>query len=168
MLIDDFSREDMMSALQTNWRPVSDRVMGGISQAGLGYDRHLGRGCLHLHGDVCLDNDGGFIQMALDLASDGDVIDAGAFRGVCLHVLGNDERYSVHLRTDALTRSWQSYRTQFIASREWSEIRLPFTAFSPHRVEIPLDVTRLRRLGLVAIGRPFRADLRLARVEFYK
>ena len=36
------------------------------------------------------------------------------------------------------------------------------------RLETPLDVTRLRRLGLVAIGRAFHADLAVAEIGFYR
>ncbi|RPH72296.1 MAG: CIA30 family protein, partial [Hyphomicrobiales bacterium] len=37
--------------------------------------------------------------------------------------------------------------------------------FTAHRTEIPLDLRRLRRLGLVAIGRAFAADLALAHLR---
>jgi hypothetical protein len=47
-------------------------------------------------------------------------------------------------------------------------VQLPFSDFVPHRVEAPLDLAQVRRIGLVAIGRAFRADLRVARVEFYR
>jgi hypothetical protein len=142
--------------------------MGGVSRAELRFERHLGRPCLHLYGDVRLDNDGGFIQMALDLDPLGSAIDAREYRGLRLLVLGNGERYSAHLRTEDLVRPWQSYRAQFAAPPEWREVQLPFSGFVPHRVEAPLDLARLRRLGLVAIGRAFCADLRVARVEFYR
>jgi hypothetical protein len=46
-------------------------------------------------------------------------------------------------------------------------VRLPFAELQPHRIEKPLDLSRLRRLGLVAIGREMQADLCLARVTFY-
>jgi hypothetical protein len=32
----------------------------------------------------------------------------------------------------------------------------------------PLDISRLRRLGLVAIGRAFAADLAVARLSLYR
>ena len=168
MLIDDLSREDLLSDLRTSWRAVSDRVMGGVSRAELRFERHLGRPCLHLYGEVRLDNDGGFLQMALDLDPLGNAIDAREYRGLRLLVLGNGERYSAHLRTEDLVRPWQSYRARFNAPPEWHEVELPFSGFVPHRVEVPLDLTRLRRIGLVAIGRAFSADLRVARVEFYR
>ena len=91
MLIDSVSRDDLVCDLGTRWHGVSDAVMGGVSQAELAVDEQGGRRCLRLRGDVRLDNNGGFIQMALDLAAAGQPIDATAFDGVRLLVRGNDE-----------------------------------------------------------------------------
>lgn len=166
MLIDDISRDDFVSALGTSWRGVSDRVMGGVSEETLRIDDHEGRRCLRLSGQVRLENNGGFIQMALDLDPRGGYLDALQFTGLQLIVYGNGERYSLHLRTADVTRPWQSYRAHFEAPPEWREIRLPFTEFRPHRLEAPLDLTRLRRIGVVAIGRAFYADLCLGEISF--
>ena len=61
MLIDDFSGQDLTSKLGTQWRGVSDKVMGGISEASVAQGVIDDRPCLFLTGDVRLDNDGGFI-----------------------------------------------------------------------------------------------------------
>jgi hypothetical protein len=50
---------------------------------------------------------------------------------------------------------------------EWQTIRLPFAGFSPYRTEIPLDLRRLRRLDLAAIGRAFSADLAIGGLRFF-
>ena len=168
MLIDDMQRPGGDSALGTRWEAITDRVMGGVSEATLEHETHDGRACLHLCGRVRLDNDGGFMQMALDLVPGGGELDASAWTGVALEVQGNGERYGVHLRTGDVTRPWQSYRAGFVAGPEWNEVRLPFRDFTPHRLDAPLDLTRLRRLGLVAIGRAFTADLRLARIGLFR
>ncbi len=168
MLIDDFSRPDLLSALGTRWRGVSDRVMGGISQAMLAHATVDGVACLRLTGDVRLENDGGFIQAALDLTTSGDTIDAAGHAGVRLVARGNGERYSVHLRTPDAIRPWQSYRAHFFAGPDWRTIDLPFEAFEPYRLDTPLDISRLRRIGLVAIGRAFCADVSIARLSFYR
>jgi hypothetical protein len=168
MLIDDFSGRDLVSKLGTRWRAVSDRVMGGISEAFVFYDTIDGRPCLHLVGDVRLENRGGFVQAALDMHPSGDTIDVSSYTGVRLIVRGNRERYSVHLRTPENVRPWQSYRAHFSADAEWETIDLPFEGFAPHRVDAPLDITRLRRIGLVAIGRAFHADLAVCELGFYR
>jgi hypothetical protein len=81
---------------------------------------------------------------------------------------GNGERYSVHLRTPDNVRPWQSYRAHFTAGADWETIQLPFEGFAPHRLDALLDTTRLRRIGLVAIGRAFRADLAVCELGFYR
>jgi hypothetical protein len=168
MLIDDFSNSDLISKLGTRWRAVSDRVMGGISEASVSYDTIDGCPCLRLTGDVHLENEGGFIQAALDLQPSGGTLDVSDYTGLRLIVLGNGEGYSVHLRTPDNVRPWQSYRAHFTADADWETIHLPFEAFVPHRLDAPLDVTRLRRIGLVAIGRAFQADLAVCQIGFYR
>jgi hypothetical protein len=35
-------------------------------------------------------------------------------------------------------------------------------------IDVPLNTQKLRRLGLIAIGRQFHADLSVKRLEFYR
>jgi Complex I intermediate-associated protein 30 (CIA30) len=167
-VIDDLSRDDLVSNNGTHWRLVTDQVMGGVSQGTLVRDVVAGRAALRMRGDVSLENNGGFVQMALDLAPDGSVVDASAWDGFELDVIGNDEEYGVHLRTDAVERPWQSYRQSFGADASWRTVQLAFADFVPHRIDVPLDVRRLRRIGLVAIGRAFTADLAVGGVRFFR
>jgi hypothetical protein len=44
---------------------------------------------------------------------------------------------------------------------------LPFTAIEATALAIPLDVRRLTRLGIVAAGASFDADVAISRVELY-
>ena len=167
MLIDDFSRPDLVSNLGTQWRGVSDQVMGGISEAEISHDTVDGHAHLRLRGDVRLDNNGGFIQAALDLSPSGHVVDASRFTGIRIVVRGNGEQYSVHLRTPDAVRPWQSYRAHFNAGPNWEALDIPFAEFKPYRLEAQLDTARLKRIGLVAIGRAFSADLKVSQVSFY-
>ena len=168
MLIDDFANNDLVSKLATRWRGVSDQVMGGVSEAAVTHCIIDGRRCLHLTGDVRLENNGGFIQASLDLSPLGETLDVSAYTGLRLVIRGNGEQYSVHLRTPENVRPWQSYRAHFIAGSGWVTVDLPFSAFVPHRLDAPLDITRLKRLGLVAIGRAFFADLAVSELGFYR
>lgn len=168
MLIDDFSDPTLLAPIGHRWRAISDGVMGGVSQCAVTHAVIDGRSCLRLTGDVRLDNNGGFVQAGLELASGGGrPLDAAAFTGIRLLVRGNDERYSLHLRTPDCARPWQSFRCAFDAGPEWQTVDVPFSAFEPHRLSTPLDPSRLRRLGLFGIGRAFRADLAVARIECY-
>jgi hypothetical protein len=71
------------------------------------------------------------------------------------------------LKTPATVLPWQSYRAAFVADTDWREVRLPFADFSPHRLNARLDTRRLRRLGIVAIGRAMHADICIAEVGLY-
>lgn len=166
-LIDDFRSDSGPSQLGTSWRLVTDQVMGGVSTARMQRRELDGRRALCMSGDVSLANNGGFVQVSLALSPQGR-LDASAFAGVRLSVRGNGETYNVHLKTAATTMPWQSYRAAFRALDTWTDIRLPFASFTPHRLVPALDTTRLTRLGIVAIGREMRADLCIADIGFYR
>ena len=166
MLIDDFNDPGGLSPLGTPWRLVTDRVMGGVSTGRIDFEKIQGRRCLCLHGDVSLDNNGGFIQVALDLSPEG-ALDAGAFEGIRLVVRGNGASYNLHLKTVDVRRPWQSYRSSFSTGPEWREMQLPFSGFVPYRIDVPLDLRKLRRLGIVAIGSTMAAELCVAEIGFY-
>jgi hypothetical protein len=167
MVIDNFARLDLVSTMGTSWRAISDQVMGGVSTASVTRNIIDDRPCLHLKGEVCLENNGGFIKATLDLTSVGNKFDASGYTGVSFSVRGNNEKYSVHLRTLDCVKSWQSYRAHFTAGTDWETINFPFETFTPHRLEASLNTTRLRRIGIVAIGQAFHADLAVSELEFY-
>jgi hypothetical protein len=150
------------------WRLVTDGVMGGVSGGRVERAEVAGRPCVRLTGEVRLENNGGFVQIALHLAPGGASLDASGFAGVRLRVYGNGERYGVHLRTADLWLPWQSFRAGFDAEPEWREVRIPFSAFTPYRTGKALDPARLTRLGVFAIGRAFRADVCVAGVSLYR
>jgi hypothetical protein len=168
MVIDDPGDALMASGTGARWQLITDRVMGGVSRGTMVREAVGGRMAIHLRGAVSVENNGGFIQIARDLTPDLARLDASAFDGVEIDVCGNGERYAVHLRTDAIELPWQSYRQGFLAPPCWLRVRLPFADFEPHRISVPLDVRGLRRIGIVAIGRAFTADLALARVALYR
>jgi hypothetical protein len=149
------------------WRLVTDAVMGGVSRGTLANETVQGRAGIRMRGLVRTENNGGFIQLALDFDSDGRSFDASAFRGMEIDVLGNGETYGAHLRTTTMSRPQQSYRQGFFATTRWQRLAIPFSDFVPHRIEGPIDVRRLRRIGIAAIGRAFEADLTIARLAFY-
>ncbi len=166
MLIDARDQPGFAASNGAKWQLVTDRVMGGRSSGQLDELLYRGRHALRLSGTVSLENDGGFVQMALDLKPGGAALDASRFCGIAIEVAGNGERYGLHLRSTDVSRPWQSYRASFIAQPEWTRLAVPFTEFAPHRIATPLDTTRLRRIGLIAIGRAFQAELYLARMMF--
>lgn len=170
-IIDDLSDPAGLSALGTRWQLVTDQVMGGVSRGTLTRETVAGRPALVMRGNVRLENNGGFIQMALDLARPeapgSGTLDARRWQGLEIDAYGARQSYSLHLRTTDLDRPWQSYRQEFSVKPEWQSLRLPFADFVPHRTEVSLNLEHLRRLGIVAIGRAFTADLSLGGLRFY-
>ncbi len=167
LLIDDFGTAGGPSRLGTPWRLVTDGVMGGVSAGALSRAEIDGRSALCLQGEVSLENNGGFVQAALDLAPEG-YLDASTYTGIRLVVRGNGESYNLHLKTADVRLPWQSYRSIVPTGPRWREIRLPFGGFEPHRISVPLDTAGLRSLGLVAIGRAFAADFCVAEIGLYR
>ena len=166
-VIDDRSTGDLRASAGGTWRLVTDEVMGGRSSGRLQPSREEGRACLRLTGDVSTERNGGFVQMALDVAEDVGVGMDG-FAGLEIDVAGNGESYNLHLRTSDLWLPWQSYRHGFVAGPGWRTMRLPFGAFEGYRTSRPLRLERLKRIGVVAIGRDFEANLCLGGLRVYR
>jgi len=154
--------------LDPDWVYVADDVMGGVSSGGLQIGPVAGRRAARLTGSVSLDNNGGFLQMAFDLRADGGAFDASGWTGLALSLRGNGAQYDLRLRTDQLTRPWQSFRTALDAPADWTDLQLPFNTFEPHRTDARFDPARLRRIGVLAIGRAFQADIAVARIGFFR
>lgn len=167
LIIDDRRSGGFKSTLGSTWRVVTDNVMGGVSSGEIALKTVDNRACVCLKGDVSLENRGGFIQAALDI-EDTVAADASGYAGILLEVYGNDEEYNLHLRTDDVWLPWQSYRATFSAPSQWQTVRLPFLEFDSYRIGRKLDLKHIERIGLVAIGRAFTADLCISRLEFYR
>ena len=159
-VIDDLSRE------RPQWQLFTDRVMGGVSHGTMSREEVAGRPAIRMRGDVSLENSGGFVQIAIDLSPDGKAVDASIWRGLELDVFGNGEEYSLHLRTEDLTRPWQSYRQSFRADPQWRTVRFHFEDFKAYRTDTALNLRRLRRIGIVAIGRAFSADISVGGLRY--
>jgi len=167
ILIDDRQSGDLQATLGTQWRLITDGVMGGVSSGTLGTGQREGRNCLQLQGEVSTKNNGGFIQAALELAQSG-TLDASGYAGVELDVYGNGEAYNVHFKTSRVWLPWQHYRASFMAEPGWHTVRVPFAEFEGYRIGAAFDPARLERIGIVAYGRDFMADLCIGRVALYR
>lgn len=166
LIIDDRTSDNLNSSLGTQWRLVTDQVMGGVSNGELTLDNYKGKNCLRMRGDVSTDNNGGFVQIALDLAQD-ESLDASAYAGIELSISGNNERYNIHIRTTELWLPWQSYRFSFKATPDWQIIRIPFVNLEAYRTTTKFHQDKLKRIGLVGIGRDFQADMCVSSIRFY-
>jgi hypothetical protein len=148
------------------WRLITDGVMGGVSEGKTGLLQDGARHCIELSGNVRTENNGGFIQIAIDIDEQQAKL-ASQYAGILLEVKGNAEQYNLHLRTSDLWFPWQAYRATFDTASEWQSIKLPFQRFQSYKTGTPLNVEHLKRIGIVAIGREFAADICVSKLGFY-
>lgn len=69
-MIDALDQEPPRATIGTRWELIADRVMGGVSSGEMTREPVAGRPELRMRGAVSLENNGGFVQVALDLAPD--------------------------------------------------------------------------------------------------
>lgn len=167
LIVDDRRSADLQSVVGGSWRTVTDGVMGGLSSGELSLDTNENKACLRLRGDVRVENNGGFIQAALDVKGT-EAADASDYQGLLLKVYGNNQSYNLHLRTGDVWLPWQSYRATFEAPARWQTVRLPFAEFTGYRIGKKLNLNRLERIAFVAIGRAFSADLCIGELALYR
>jgi len=187
-IIDDLTESFPLTSSGTQWRGISDRIMGGLSNGIIQRHENIqGRVCNLLTGTVSLANNGGFIQMATDLSLDPSkslTVDASEYEGIELDVLCNLEgdsattksaaqSYNVHLRSSECLQQQSSYRYTFTLEKEkeWVTIKIPFSDFvghGPGASDLPLNVGALKRIGIVAIGREMEVFLSVSGLRFYK
>lgn len=87
-IIDDMTEPFPTTSSGTQWSGFTDRVMGGRSDGNLAREHYKGRDANVLRGHVSLENNGGFIQMATNLAQQADdKVDVSSFDGIELDVL---------------------------------------------------------------------------------
>ena len=97
--IDDLSETFPMTCSGTQWRGVTDEIMGGSSSGSLVREEFQGRMSNVLTANVRLENDGGFVEMVTDLALDHSVsnsVNASTYNGVEFDIFyqGDVERES--------------------------------------------------------------------------
>ena len=163
LVLDDRGSRDLRASGGGAWRVFTDAVMGGVSVASAEAGTLNGRPALCLRGRVSTANNGGFVQMALDLTGP---LPAEA-TGFEIDVCGRPLRYGLHLRTVTMTAPWQAWRAGFDVGAAWQTLRLPFAGFEPYRVTGQLVPGDVRRIGLLAIGAEGDAELCLGRLAVY-
>ena len=172
MIIDDMKNqsgvpdEEFCESGNAKWCFVTDKVMGGISEGSLEFLKESDTYFYRMTGDLSLQNNGGFIQFRTKIENHPK---GKSFRGVRLRVRGNNNEYTVHIRTTYLFLPWQYYESAFQATEKWTTIELPFTSFRKSNFYQPSSVSSqdINTIGVVAIGREFKAQIDLASIELY-
>ena len=162
----------------SDWKYVSDRVMGGISEGNVYLEKDGDTSFARLTGDVSTRNNGGFIQLRsavslfkkpkmFQLIHDANK-EGQELQGVRLNVRGNGEIYHVMIRTYFTWRPSDYYYHTFEAGDDWSQVVMPFSAFKRSTSKTSkLDINDIRDFGIVAYGRDFNSDVSISEVSFY-
>ena len=162
MIIDNLTPEK-----NQQWVFFTDRVMGGVSSGKLEIGSEDGSKFYRMTGNVSTANNGGFIQFQADLSNISNTEEV--FNGIKIKVRGNNENYQIFIRTNLTVLPWQYYSSEFYASNQWKEIKLPFKSFKRSNFYQPKNInnTDIRTLGIVAYGKDYSADLNVGLIEFY-
>lgn len=104
-----------------NWYSLDDTIMVGVSSSQMSYAEG---GIAKFHGEVSLENNGGFASVRYDKTS----FDLCDYSGVEIRVKGDNKTYQFRLGTNAPRIA---YAQPFHAPNEWTTVQLPFTNFKP-------------------------------------
>lgn len=146
------------------WAMVSDQVMGGVSSAVLQQGDREGSPCTRLTGRTSLDNNGGFVQMKLEIAPASLRPD---YRGLFIELWGAAHDYNLHVKTGQLHRPWQSFRCTVSVQPEWTRFMVPFEQLQAHRTDAELQPAHITSVAVVAIGAEFDVDVSVRRFGFF-
>jgi hypothetical protein len=166
-IIDDFSRDDQLSALGGPWKFVADSVHFGKSHGKMTREKIDGRTALCMRGTVDLTFGNGFIQSGLDLKNGKVFYDASAYKGIELEVEGNGETYQLLLKDSHTKYHWQLYVADFKAGKKWEMVKIAFGDFKPYKMKRGPDSKELAELAIVASGKKYDADVCVSKIAFY-
>ena len=157
---------DNLDNERVEWLPFSDNDMGGISEINFSERKEEEMSFYHMEGKVSTENNGGFIQIRNQLKPS---ISTKEYEGIYFKVIGNDEDYSIHLRTALTMAPWQYYKFSFKTNNQWSKIKAPFNEFKKSNAYQPSDLIgqKIKSIGLVAGFKDFTADICLSEIGFY-
>jgi len=158
LVIEDFENN------RANWDPVSDQVMGGLSELKFSELTDKSISFYRLEGEVSTKNNGGFIQFRSRVeAKDSN------YSGVRIKTRGNGETYEIHLRTPATFLPWQYYQAAFSTTDKWEIVKIPLINFKPSGILLParINAEKIRSVGIVAFGKNHEARVDVQNISVY-
>tara|TARA_R110002020_G_scaffold218178_1_gene425960 strand:+ start:13310 stop:13849 length:540 start_codon:yes stop_codon:yes gene_type:complete len=149
------------------WTAITDQVMGGVSTAEVRQGERHGSACTCLSGRTSLENNGGFVQMKLDIQPSWQ---CGDYAGFFIELCGPAHEYNLNVKSTQLTKPWQSFRCTVNVQPEWARFVVPYTQLQlqPHRTDLELDPATIRSIAVIAIGEAFDVDVCVRRFGFYQ
>lgn len=133
-----------------SWSIVNDGVMGGLSKGIITYTE---AGTMKFHGDLSLENGGGFSS----LRSKAIKLDLSGSTGLILKVKGDGRTYKARMNSDATIYGDNavSFSGEFSTKAgEWVEVKIPFSSFkgSWRGQDLPdkkLNIADIRQVGII-------------------
>ena len=113
------------------WQVEDDGVMGGVSRGNMVHDT---AGHLIFHGDVSLENNGGFSSIQNNF----DPLDVSGYQHAILRLKGDGKDYRFIVESDPNARHY--YVAEFTTNGEWQEIKIPLRTMYPMRRGDRLDL----------------------------
>ena len=150
----------------TQWKFISDNVMGGVSTGSINYVIKEGNSSAYLSGNVSTKNNGGFIQIRRSLKD----IDLSKAKYIKITAKGNNQKYFLHLRTSGTILPWQYYQISFEVKEEYKEYILQIKEFKKSGSFQPSMVNpkSISSVAVVAYGRDHKADLHVKEISFHE
>tara|TARA_B100001123_G_C15121633_1_gene951588 strand:- start:60 stop:560 length:501 start_codon:yes stop_codon:yes gene_type:complete len=148
------------------WQFFTDGVMGGLSSGNTIVEKYKQKKCYRMTGNVTTANNGGFIQMRVQIKHP---LQSHDYTGVYLNAFGNNHKYAIHIRTSFTVAPWQYYASSFFLKDEWTEIKLPFSNFKKSNFYQPRSLLyqQIKTVGIVAAFDDFYADIAVSEIGFY-
>ena len=150
----------------TQWKFISDNVMGGGSTGSINYVMKEGNSSAYLSGNVSTKNNGGFIQIRRSLKN----IDLSKAKYIKITAKGNNQKYFLHLRTSGTILPWQYYQISFEVKEEYKEYILQIKEFKKSGSFQPgmVNSKSISSLAVVAYGRDHKADIHVKEISFHE
>ena len=150
----------------TQWKFISDNVMGGVSTGSINYVIKEGNSSAYLSGNVSTKNNGGFIQIRRSLKD----IDLSKAKYIKITAKGNNQKYFLHLRTSGTILPWQYYQISFEVKEEYKEYILQIKEFKKSGSFQPSMVNSksISSVAVVAYGRDHKADIHVKEISFHE
>jgi hypothetical protein len=151
-------------AVMRGWQVEDDGVMGGVSRGNMVHDKP---GHLIFHGDVSLENNGGFSSIQNNF----DSLDVSGYQHAILRLKGDGKDYRFIVESAPNARHY--YVAEFGTSGDWQEIKIPLRTMYPMRRGDRLDLpdypaeTLSQVRFMIANGRAesFRLEIASIRLE---
>lgn len=151
-----------------HWRPINDTVMGGVSNSSVAI---IDKNTLHFHGNVSLDNNGGFASMR----TYGPIFNLKEYEGIIFRVKGDGKRFYFNLRN---TFEWRTpnFRMAFETTKnEWITVKIPFDKLKavvfgrPYSRNISFDSSNIVSMGvLIADKQVGSFEMKIDWIKAYK